>query len=59
MGKWASGQVYRWKQFDRFDELMYNLANISNTRFFMMKNFRALVIVLSNLLLTLVIREEP
>ena len=38
---------------------MYNLANISNTRFFMMKNFRALVIILSNLLLTLVIGEGP
>jgi len=38
---------------------MYNLANISNVRFLMMQNFRALVIILSNLLLTLVIREEP
>ena len=46
-------------RFDKSDKLMYNLANISNTRFFMMKNFRALVIILSNLLLTLVIREEP
>ena len=67
MGKWASGQVgkqasghvHRWKQFDRFGELVYNLANISNIRFLMMKNFRALALILSNLLLTLVIREEP
>lgn len=41
---------------------MYSSTNVGSVRCFlilMIKNFRALVIVLSNLLLTLVIREEP
>ena len=54
-----TGKVAVLTRLDKPGKLIYNLANVSNGRLLVMKNFCASVVILSNLLLTLVIGEGP